>query len=336
MSLQPTDPEYARPLELDFDRDPEGTPARMHRAIDYIMARIRAVEAVKPEFLSLIDLLRGVGLQRIQDGIVPVMELAMQVRDSLQEIRDRWEGDLLPAEVVAQAIAGVLGTVFTRAEVTALVGGYTPTDTAYTKAELNALIAPFAIAADVWTKAQSDARYLGVGQAPRLMPVGSVVDSVLKWVGPGQYDYAPGGLAGFSWGAVATVAASGQAVVTFAALPQTYSDLLIEMNGISLTTGSEVTVSVYDGAAWSAAGVLAYLGQTSDIVTGACLVTRYRGDSGLFLCGHGPSGAPAGPWVGTANNLAQPIGWHCAGGIRGIRLASAGTFDAGGFALFAR
>lgn len=95
------------PSELNFSADPAATPARMDRAMTYIIARLKAVEAVQPDFLAAIDQLKAVGLQRVTDALIPVFDQANGIADALEAIRATWEADLLPAQVVAETTAAV-------------------------------------------------------------------------------------------------------------------------------------------------------------------------------------------------------------------------------------
>ena len=48
----------ALPTELDFTKNPAATTARMNEAMDYIVARLRALQAIQPEFAAAITELR--------------------------------------------------------------------------------------------------------------------------------------------------------------------------------------------------------------------------------------------------------------------------------------
>lgn len=95
------------PTELDFTADPAATPARMDKAMAYIIARLRAVEAVQPDFLAAVEQLKAVGLQRVTEALVPVLDQANAIADALEAIQAQWESDLLPEQVVADTTAAV-------------------------------------------------------------------------------------------------------------------------------------------------------------------------------------------------------------------------------------
>ena len=95
------------PREVDFLADRAATPDRMNRAMDYLIARLRAVEAVQPEFLSALDELKGVGLVRVTEVLNPVFEQANAIADALEAIKAQWEADTLPAQVVSDAVDAV-------------------------------------------------------------------------------------------------------------------------------------------------------------------------------------------------------------------------------------
>jgi hypothetical protein len=95
------------PREVDFSADPAATPSRMNKAMEYLIARLRAVEAVQPEFLSRLDELKAVGLDRVTEVLTPIFDDAQDIADSLQAIKDQWAADTLPDQVVADAVEQV-------------------------------------------------------------------------------------------------------------------------------------------------------------------------------------------------------------------------------------
>ena len=97
----------ALPREVDFAADRSASPERMNRAMSYLVAWLRRVEAYQPELKQIIDELRGVGLQRMAEVLTPIFLDAVATGESLRAIRDGWEADLLPAEVAARAARDV-------------------------------------------------------------------------------------------------------------------------------------------------------------------------------------------------------------------------------------
>lgn len=97
----------ALPTVLDFALNPAATPARMNAAMEYLTGRLRAVEAIQPEFLSTINQLKSVGLDRLAEALIPVFDQANEIGEALQAIKDVWEADLLPSQVIADVTAAV-------------------------------------------------------------------------------------------------------------------------------------------------------------------------------------------------------------------------------------
>lgn len=89
------------PAELDFIKSPEASKERMNLAMEYIVAKIRALEAINPEFQSVIDELKVVGLERVTEALLPIFNdaqtkadaiaallLAIQTDASIEEVTD--------------------------------------------------------------------------------------------------------------------------------------------------------------------------------------------------------------------------------------------------------
>jgi len=89
----------ALPAELDFTANPAATPARMDRAMEYIVARFRAVEAVQPDFLAAIETLKAVGLDRLAEALIPVFDQANGIAATLEALKTEWEADLTREQV---------------------------------------------------------------------------------------------------------------------------------------------------------------------------------------------------------------------------------------------
>lgn len=101
----------ALPDELDFVVKPQATPTRMNEAMEYIVARLRALEAVTPDFIAAIDQLKAVGLERLTEALVPIFEEAQSIGDALQAIGDQWLAEDLPGEMEANVLAALRGGV---------------------------------------------------------------------------------------------------------------------------------------------------------------------------------------------------------------------------------
>ncbi|MGE5563124.1 MAG: hypothetical protein ACM3ZV_07410 [Bacillota bacterium] len=97
----------ALPPELDFHSHPEATPDRMDEAAQYLLARIRALEAGRPAFEAALDDLRAIGLQRLADSLQPVLDQSTAIRDTLLGIQSDWQESTLPETVRDDAIAAV-------------------------------------------------------------------------------------------------------------------------------------------------------------------------------------------------------------------------------------
>ncbi len=86
------------PVELDFAANPAASPARMNEAMSYIVASLRRIESVQPDFLRAIDQLRGIGLDRLNEVLNPLFVDAQAIAAELEAIRTAViEGDTLAA-----------------------------------------------------------------------------------------------------------------------------------------------------------------------------------------------------------------------------------------------
>lgn len=95
------------PIELDFDKNRAATPARMNMAMDYLIARLKAVESLAPGIEKAIDTLNTIGLDRISAILVPLSEQANAIVDDLATIKAEWESDNTFDNAVAAATAAV-------------------------------------------------------------------------------------------------------------------------------------------------------------------------------------------------------------------------------------
>jgi hypothetical protein len=92
------------PTELDFTLNPAATPERMDAAMTYIVARIRALEAIQPEFQSVINQLRAVGLERLAEALTPIFTDAQEIIAVLEQARDEYEEDAFKAAQIAAVL----------------------------------------------------------------------------------------------------------------------------------------------------------------------------------------------------------------------------------------
>ncbi|WP_140867706.1 hypothetical protein [Sphingomonas oligophenolica] len=83
-------PSAALPRELDFAVDRAATPARMNRAMLYIVAWLRRVESVQPDFLFAIEQLKGIGLDRLNEVLTPIFLDAEAIATQLATIQAAW------------------------------------------------------------------------------------------------------------------------------------------------------------------------------------------------------------------------------------------------------
>lgn len=83
----------ALPVEIDFEKDRSATPKRMNVAMQYLDARFRALEAIQPEYQSVIDQLRGVGLERITEVLTPLFTDAAQTKAAIDAFLDSLQAD---------------------------------------------------------------------------------------------------------------------------------------------------------------------------------------------------------------------------------------------------
>lgn len=147
-----------------------------------------------------------------------------------------------------------------------------------------------------------------------------------------------GGAAAAGWTQIAHATPNGVAQVDFTSIPQTYSDLRLEIE-IQHNSGSAQTVrlDLQDGANWAGAVPITSLpAPAATAMTGGVFIPGYTGDSGI-LC---PSveAIGASPALGDASfgNLYYVTPWHISGGIDGIRIAASGGNITGTITLYGR
>lgn len=98
------------PTEVDFTANPAATPARMDLAMTYLIARIKAIEALAPDYQSAIDQLNAIGLTRITEVLSPLFTNAQDLVDSIQAIHDTIQEDSTLAQIEADVAATVTAT----------------------------------------------------------------------------------------------------------------------------------------------------------------------------------------------------------------------------------
>lgn len=140
--------------------------------------------------------------------------------------------------------------------------------------------------------------------------------------------------ADFDWRQIATyTVSSGVVNVDFTAIPQTFSDLLVVFQGLSVSEPAALRFAVRNASTWSATE-----GLSTDIsptlgAYGSLLFPAYKRDAGSVIATSGaPSSDPAIHPEG-----AYQYAWRVAGGIHGVRLTcSVGELDAGTITLLGR
>jgi hypothetical protein len=96
------------PTELDFSRNPAATPERMDAAMEYIVARLRALEAIQPEYQSVIDQLKGVGLERVTEVLNPIFEDAQNIAAAVETIFEQISNDATVEQVTQDVTDAVV------------------------------------------------------------------------------------------------------------------------------------------------------------------------------------------------------------------------------------
>ena len=69
------------PDVLNFEKDRSADPDRMNRAMAYLLGRIAALDAFRPNWQAEVDNLVGVGLSRINDALLPAFQNIQSVAD---------------------------------------------------------------------------------------------------------------------------------------------------------------------------------------------------------------------------------------------------------------
>ena len=97
----------ALPGELDFKESEDFDKARLDRAMEYIVARFRALEANAPALALAIDDLRALGLQRLNEVLLPVFNDVIEISEALTALREEW----IDNDIIGQMVATVTGTI---------------------------------------------------------------------------------------------------------------------------------------------------------------------------------------------------------------------------------
>lgn len=148
---------------------------------------------------------------------------------------------------------------------------------------------------------------------------------------------------GRGWDQISTQTVSGAvAAVTFTGIPQTFSEIALQITGASHDSGSSqspsVLVSTDNGSAFSSAGVLGAppLNSTQTLL-GMARIIGYARDSAIgegvaaLTPGSSPTVAATGSTTATSHVIL------CTGGIDAVRFVwSGGNVDAGTFVLLGR
>jgi hypothetical protein len=98
------------PAEVDFFADRSATEERMNRAMAFLVAWLRRVESVQPEFLAVTAELKTVGLQRLDAVLSPIFVDAADIAAQLAAIRTAW----LTAQPLTQLLTDLSAQVTAR------------------------------------------------------------------------------------------------------------------------------------------------------------------------------------------------------------------------------
>ena len=138
----------------------------------------------------------------------------------------------------------------------------------------------------------------------------------------------------FQWTEIASATPSGVNTVDFTGIPQTFTDLMIVVNGLqhSHTATNILNIGVSDGSTFSTVATLYNGFSKSGVLYGKSVIKDYRRDIGGVIGQHGVMGSsPA--IVGTVIGPA----YRCTGGVKGLRLkVTSANFTAGTIKLYGR
>ena len=143
-----------------------------------------------------------------------------------------------------------------------------------------------------------------------------------------------GGGAG-TWARIAEATPRGVSSIEFAGIAQNYADLLMVFEDVSHDNGSNTNLTMAfssDGLTYSSPAGISSNAAQSVSWHGTLEIVRYAGNSGSMKAGI--SNLTTSPGHFAASNT---FAWRANGGISALRVAlSAGQFDAGTIALYAR
>lgn len=120
-------------------------------------------------------------------------------------------------------------------------------------------------------------------------------------------------------------------------IPATYSDLLLEILGLSHNSGSNQSLQIEltdNGVNWTAPLIIMTASAASATIYGSVTIPRYRAAAGQIGIGLADLTTDRSTSTGGIGNN-RP--WRIAGGINGVRLSpSAGNFDGGSWKLWGK
>lgn len=132
---------------------------------------------------------------------------------------------------------------------------------------------------------------------------------------------------------IETLATTSGTSVTSAIIPATYSNLNIEILGVSHDDASNRSLRIElsdDGANWTAATIINGGVSAASTVYGGVFIPGYLKAGGIIS-----AGAPALAADRTVANGITPFAWRIAAGIRYVRFSpAAGNFDAGSIKIW--
>jgi hypothetical protein len=128
---------------------------------------------------------------------------------------------------------------------------------------------------------------------------------------------------------------SGVASSSITSIPATYSDLLIEILGLSSSGAASLNLELSDDwTNWTSTTLIATSAAGADTYYGSIIIPGYRKAAGQLTKASGAlsSDRTLSNAIGTPN-----VAWRVAAGIQAVRLSvTAGTFDAGSWKLWGK
>lgn len=138
----------------------------------------------------------------------------------------------------------------------------------------------------------------------------------------------------FQWTEIASATPSGVNTVDFTGIPQTFTDLMIVIDGAQHdNAGTNIlNIGVSDGSKFSWVATLYNAFSINGVLYGKTVIKDYRRDIGGVIGQHGVMGSSptiAGAVIGPA--------YRCTGGVKGLRLTvTKANFTAGTIKLYGR